>query len=57
MIGAVSFKNTPWHLKTLAATHLQSGDTSPPNALIDLAADEKPPSGKQLFGGLNPINC
>ena len=27
------------------------------NALIDLAADAKPPSGKRLFGGLNPINC
>lgn len=29
----------------------------PVNALIDLAADAKPPSGKRLFGGLNPINC
>jgi hypothetical protein len=25
--------------------------------MIDLAAGEKLPSGKRLFGGLNPINC
>jgi hypothetical protein len=32
-------------------------NTSRDNVLIDLAADAKPPSGKRLFGGLNPINC